>query len=74
MRKKEEQGHVGVGFFVGQDTNVRILLFGFSIIRVETKENFVELFQFFFEIMEYLPRSIITDDQIALRNALQQIK
>lgn len=33
MRKKEEVRHTGIGFFVGQDENVRIVLFGVAVIQ-----------------------------------------
>lgn len=33
MRKKEERRAVGVGFFIGQDENSRIILFGLATIR-----------------------------------------
>lgn len=31
-KKKKQAKHIGVGFFVGQDENTRIVLFGMNII------------------------------------------
>lgn len=39
-RKIGENKHLGVGFFVGQDENTRITLYGMSVIENETSENF----------------------------------
>lgn len=32
MRKKDETKHLGIGFFIGQDENSRIIVFGVSTI------------------------------------------
>lgn len=45
---KNQVSHIGVGFFVGQDENTRIILFGMSTISYETSENFQIMFEFFF--------------------------
>lgn len=55
MRKKDETKHLGVGFFVGQDENTRIILFGLSTILHESADNFVILFNFFFEMVACMP-------------------
>ena len=47
-KKKGEVKHLGVGFFVGQDENSRIVLFAVSTIKHETSENFCLLFEYFF--------------------------
>jgi hypothetical protein len=75
MRRKEDAKHIGVGFFVGQDENTRITLFGLCTIRSETSENFMRLFSFFFELMgNQIPESIVTDDQKAIGGALERLK
>jgi hypothetical protein len=75
MRRKEDIKHIGVGFFVGQDENTRITLFGLCTIRSETSENFMRLFAFFFELMgNNIPESIVTDDQRAIGYALERLK
>jgi hypothetical protein len=51
-KKRKETKHLGVGFFVGQDENTRIVLFGMCTIARETTEYFMKLFSFFFEVME----------------------
>jgi hypothetical protein len=61
---------LGVGFFIGQDENSRILLFAAATIRYESTENFMMLFGFFFEIMVIPPKTILTDDQRALGYAI----
>lgn len=47
-KKVTEPKHLGVGFFVGQDENSRIVVFAVSTIQHETSENFQKLFSFFF--------------------------
>ena len=47
-KKKGEVKHLGVGFFVGQDENSRIVLFAVSTIKHEPSENFCLLFEYFF--------------------------
>lgn len=32
MRKKEEVKHTGMGFFIGQDENSRVILYGVAVI------------------------------------------
>lgn len=75
IKKKVGQAkHLGVGFFVGQDQNSRIVIFSVSTIRNQTSECFQILFQFFFEIVTYIPETILTDDQKAIGIALKRIK
>ena len=47
-RRKDHSKHLGVGFFVGQDENFRIVLFGMCTIVKESSENFKKLFAYFF--------------------------
>ena len=47
-KRKRTDKHIGIGFFVGQDENFRIVLFGLCMIRSETTSSFKELFSFFF--------------------------
>lgn len=74
MRKKDDERYVGVGFFVGQDENIRITLFGLCTIRSENTENFMKLFSFFFDLVGGIPESIVTDDQKAIGFALDRLK
>lgn len=40
--------HIGVGFFVGMDTNLRIVLFGVAVLRKEDSLSFAFLFESLF--------------------------
>ena len=74
-KKRKETKHLGVGFFVGQDENTRIVLFGMCTIARETTEYFMKLFSFFFEVMEErIPETILTDDQRTIGLALENLK
>lgn len=70
-KKKKQAKHLGVGFFVGQDENTRIVLFAMNTIADETSVNFLKLFEFFLQIMKNNPpMTILTDDQKAIGTAL----
>lgn len=74
-KKKKQQKHVGVGFFVGQDENTRIVLFGMCTIVNECSEDFRLVFGYFFDMMRcQVPQTILTDDQGALVSALETLK
>lgn len=73
-KKRGQYKHLGVGFFVGLDQNTRITLYALSTIEQETSDNFYILFDFFFEVMEHPPQTIITDDQKALGYAIERIR
>jgi len=45
-----------------------------STIEHESAENFMILFDFFFEIMGQIPQTILTDDQRALGYAIERLK
>ena len=47
-KKKKQLKHLGVGFFVGQDENTRIVLFAMCTIANECSEDFKQLFGYFF--------------------------
>lgn len=55
-----------LGVFCVTDTNMRILLAGLAIICEENIATFSKVFQFFFEIHQKQPVSIITDQQVAV--------
>lgn len=45
-----------------------------AVIQHETADHFYMLFEYFFEMVLYVPQTILTDDQRAIGNALQRIK
>lgn len=51
----------GLGLFTGFDTNLRIVLFGCCLLSSEKKEDFMLLFNNFFQLMGKQPQTIITD-------------
>ena len=70
-KRKTDSKHLGVGFFVGQDENTRIIIFGLCTITVESSENFKTAFSFFFDCMDnHIPETILTDEQHALVNGI----
>lgn len=74
-KSRKQMKHLGVGFFVGQDENTRIVLFGMCTIAHETTDNFAKLFSFFFEVMEErIPKTVLTDDQRTMGTALEKLK
>ncbi len=46
-----QKKQIGVGIFTGQDTNMRIVLLGMSIIAREDAESFQKLFTSYFDLM-----------------------
>ena len=56
------------------DENTRIMLFGMCTIQYESSQYFQTMFEFFFEIMEHPPETILTDDQKAIGTAIQRLK
>ena len=64
----------GLGLFLGKNNHNKTIPFGVCLINSETKEDFKRLFMNFFDIVGGEPQAIITDQQIAIIGALEELK
>ena len=60
----------GLGLFLGKNNHNNPIPFGICLMNSEKKEDFVQVFRSFFDIMGRKPQSIITDQQLAIIAAL----
>ena len=77
LKKKNPFGHhYGIGYFFGQDTNARLVLFAICLIAKDEKEYFKYAFEYFFDLVTdgQIPKSLITDDFTPMTQAIQEIK
>ena len=75
---KEVQGEKpkkwGLGLFLGKNNNNMTIPFGVCLINSQNKADFKNVFRSFFDIMNAQPQSILTDQQIAIIGALEELK
>lgn len=76
LRKPTPFGNkYGVGYFYGQDHNLRLVLFSVCIVCKENAKNFRKLFEFFIDCTctDNMPQCIITDDIATLNRGLSDL-
>lgn len=64
----------GLGLFLGKNNHNKTIPFGICLLNSETKDDFKKVFMNFFDIVGGEPQAIITDQQIAIIGALEELK
>lgn len=68
--------HYGVGYFLGHDTNGRLIIFANCIFARDHKDYFKMIFEFFFDIVvqDKLPMTFVTDDFSLVTEAFEELQ
>lgn len=69
--KVGNNGQYSVGIFITQNNNLNIEPVAFAIMDDESKDSFMRVFTEFFYLMKSPPHIIITDEQKAMKFALE---